>query len=379
MELEKNILKKLFRRFVRYQCPEGIHDENNKNVTCFLTGLSYLTLLPEGLEPTGIEAKILRKMYRKAWREELNKSRPERGDAVVSPVIGYSRLNSFGIPQFQYSIFEFLSENASLKLKYDKIYFISIQKERTYGLLYHFNTEQLDFLYILSMNQLVPIENNEKVHILKWYYRKEGNKVVENKDLENTVCLIHGLDLIDNEFNVIDLKNQNLNYTHFEIPEHYVVYNSFVENIKRFRMNRDFFLVSNKNNYFHWFNSAVGYLGMKRGAELAISVDIDTVHVFEKKEFVEDNKNKFTVIERHDLNKNIQIDNDPKEYVILLNKIRSILTEKMFNDNFQNDPIFEWIQDEPELTDFEKKDDVVYVNSKTTNIFSKNILQNLNK
>ncbi len=373
--MEKDILRKLFKRFVRYQCPEGIHDEYNKNVTCFLTGLSYLTLLPDGLDPNGIESKLLRRMFRKAWREELNKSSPNRGDAYISPVIGYSKLNSFGIPQFQFSIHEFLSNNESLKIKYDKIYFISIQKERTYGLLYHFDTEQLDFLYVLNMNQLCPIENNEKVHLLKWYYRKEGERVFENEDLKNTVCLIHGLDLIENGFNVIDLKNQNLDYTHFEIPEHYTVYNSFIENIKRLRMDRDFFLVSNKNNYFHWFNSAVGYLGCKKGAQLAISVDIDNVYVFEKNEFIEDGKNKFTVIERYDLNKNIQIDNDPKEYVILLNRIRNILTEKMFDDNFENDPIFEWVKDEPEVSDFEKKDDVVLVNSKTNNIFSNNILK----
>ena len=47
----------------------------------------------------------------------------------------------------------------------------------------------------------------------------------------------------------------------------------------------------------------------------------------------------------------------------------------MFDDNFENDPIFEWVRDEPEVSDFEKKDDVVLVNSKTTNIFSNNILK----
>jgi hypothetical protein len=365
----ENNLRKLIKRFVRLQCPQDIHNENNKNVVCFLSGLSYMTLLPEGLDPNGNEAKLLRRMIRKAWNEEINKSGMIRGFATVPPVIGYTRLNSFGIPQLQYSIYEFLSENGSLELKYDKIYFISIQKERTYGVLYHFNTEQLDFLYVLSMNQLVPIENSEKVHLLKWYYRKEGNKVFENEDLKNTVCLIHGLDLIDNDLKVVNLKTQNLDYTHFETPESYAVYNSFSENIKRFRMERDFFLVSDKNNFFHWFNPATGYLGMKKGAQLSMYVDIDNIHIFEKHEFEEDGKNKFRIVERYDLNKNIQIDNDPKEYVVLLNRIRSILTEKMFNDDYENDPIFEWVKDEPDLTEFEKKDDVVYVNSKSTSIY----------
>ncbi len=380
MELEKDILKKLFKRFVRLQCPEGIHDEPNKNVSSFLTGLSYLTLLPDGLDPYSKECKLLRRMYRKAWNIELNKSNEGRGQAIVPPVIGYSKLNAFGIPQFKYTMFDVLTDGGTLKMKYNKIYFISIQKERTYGLLYHLDNDQLDFLYVLSMNQLSPIENNEKIHLLKWYYRKEGNKVVENEDLKDTVCLIHGLDLFENEYNTIDLKKQELQPFHFEVPEHYLVYNSFIENIRRLRLERDFFLVSKKDNYFHWFNSAAGYLGMKKGANLAVSVDIDQVRVFEKFEFEEDGIEKFNLVERFDLNKHIQIDNDPKEYVLLLNRIKNILTEKFYSENYEDDPIFEWVKDEPEVTDLERNDDIVYANTKNTNIFeSNNITLTMNK
>ncbi len=98
MNTDKDILKKLFKRFVRLQCPDGIHDDPNKNVSCFINSLSYMTLLPEGIDNLSTECQLVRKMYRKAWEIELNKSNDGRGKAVIPPVIGYNRLNSFGIP-----------------------------------------------------------------------------------------------------------------------------------------------------------------------------------------------------------------------------------------------------------------------------------------
>ncbi len=222
------------------------------------------------------------------------------------------------------------------------------------------------------MNQLCPIENHEKIHLLKWYFTKEGTKVKVNEDLNNTVCIINGLDIVNYDNKIVNLREEDLYPENFECYEQFLVYSSFIENIKRLRLDRDFFMVTSKDNYFHWFNSAVGYLGVKKGSNLALTVDIDKIQVFEKTEFIEDGKEKFFVKERVDLNMNVHIDIDAKEYLTLLNKIKSFLTEKFFEDNFENDPVFDWIKDEPKLTDFEKRDDVVMANSKSNNIFQTN-------
>lgn len=368
MEIEEEFtLSELFVKLVKLELNEDLRtnpDYFDKKIKVFVEASTYFGLMPIGLKMNTPQGFMIRKMYRRAIELVLNEY-ADRTKVLMASSLSYSRLYSFSTPHIQYSLAKTLCDGeiigSNFEIKYDSVIIVFIQKERTYGLYYDFRVKKLDILFSLSMNKFNPIDSSEIFHMLKWYYKKENGKSVENDDFKNTPFLIHGLDFKSDK-KKINIKTEELTKEDFNTEDEYNVYMSFAPYIKRYRIDREFYLVNDKDTYFNWFNPATGYLMMNTSDDFAVYMEVDKTTVYEKKEVIEEGKEVVIIRDKKELTKKIPDDINKGEYSKIYNKLKEILYLNLFKENFENLPIFEWVRDTPVLLPYEIEDNIINEN-----------------
>ncbi len=370
MEIEEEFtLSDLFVKLVKLELNEDLRTNPEyfgKKMKVFVEASTYFGLMPIGLKMNTPQGFMIRKMYRQAIENVLNEY-SIRAKVFMASSLAYTRLHSFCLPHIQYSLYRTLRDDEvindkKLEFNYESVIMVFIQKERTYGIFYDFKEKKLDILFSLSMNKFSSIDSSEIFHMLKWYYKKENGKSVENEKMTNTPFLIHGLDFKSDK-KKINIKTEELTKEDFNTEDEYNVFMSFAPYIKRYRIDREFYLVNNEGTYFNWFNPATGYLMMNTSDDFAIYMEVDKSVVYEKKVEDEDGKEIIVIGEKKELIQQIPNESTQREYSKIYNKIKELLYLNLFKENFENLPIFEWVKDTKVLTEFEIQDITIIYNS----------------